>query len=1032
MAFMTEEDLENISIEWFKEIGYSFVHGPILAPDGSSPEREDFRQVILIERLRTALKKLNPEVPSATIESAVLQLTNPNIPGLLSSNRQFHQWITTGLLIKYMDGDQEIGIRLKIIDFEDSASNDWLVVNQLKVKGPKRTRIPDVVVYINGLPIAVIELKNPTDEKADIWAAFNQLQTYKDNIPDLFTPNVLLVISDGTFAKVGSLSASQERFQQWRVIEQEQDLDPLGKFRELETLVRGLFDKQRLLDFIRSFCLFEDDGEIIKKIAAYHQFHAVRTAVERVVEASKPDGDRKGGVVWHTQGAGKSIEMACLAGKLLTDPRLQNPTLVMVTDRQDLDGQLFGVFAGAKELLGEAPKQAESRQDLRDLLDNRPSGGIIFTTIQKFATESDEEKFPTLTDRKNVVVICDEAHRTQYGFKGRIDRKTGEIKYGLAKALRDALPQATFLAFTGTPISQDDRDTQAVFGHYVSIYDIQQAVEDGATVPIYYESRLAKLKLKDSALPLVDEKVDEIFEDEDDIPSNEKAKGRWAALEALVGAEPRLKEVASDLIAHYEQRSKTQPGKAIVVGMSRDICARLYNTIISLCPDWHDSDHMKGAIKVVMTASASESKLLQPHHTSKQQKKDLEKRFKDPADPLKIVLVRDMWLTGFDAPCLATMYVDKPMKGANLAQAIARVNRVFRDKPGGLIVDYIGIAPQLKEALATYTAAKGKGRPTLDTSEAVRILKEQIQIAKDILHPVDFSGFQEKSKRLETLSICLDHILGITDGKQRFCDTVLKMTKANALCGTTDEVKDLEDDVVFLQALKALLIKGPGPKPPGEGVDYQLQQLLSESLVAEGVTDVFKVAGLKNPDISIMSDGFLEEVSKIPQKNLAVELLQRLLKDELKSKFKTNIVKQKRFSEMLSASLNKYSNRAIEAAQVIEELIAMAKKFREDLERGIALGLDSSEKSFYDALADNPSAQELMKEEILVKMARELAELLRRDATIDWQYKENVQAKLRLKIKTLLKRYKYPPDQQAIAVDLVLQQAETLGEELTS
>ncbi|WP_269609280.1 type I restriction endonuclease subunit R [Prochlorococcus marinus] len=1033
MAFINEEYLEDMSIEWFKEIGYSFVHGPDLAPDGKSPEREDYCQVILIDRLRTALKKFNPEVPPATIESAILQLSNPNIPALLSSNMQFHQWIITGLPITYMDGDQEIGIRLKVIRFDDPASNDWLVVNQLKVKGPKRTRIPDVVVYINGLPIAVIELKNPTNEKADIWAAFNQLQTYKDNIPDLFTPNVLLVISDGTYAKVGSLSASQERFQQWRVIEQEQDLDPLGKFRELETLVRGLFDKQRLLDFIRSFCLFEDDGEIIKKIAAYHQFHAVRTAVERVVEASKPDGDRKGGVVWHTQGAGKSIEMACLAGKLLTDPRLQNPTLVMVTDRQDLDGQLFGVFAGAKALLGESPKQAESRQDLRDLLDNRPSGGIIFTTIQKFAIESDEEKFPTLTDRKNVIVICDEAHRTQYGFKGRIDSKTGEIKYGLAKALRDALPQATFLAFTGTPISQDDRDTQAVFGHYVSIYDIQQAVEDGATVPIFYESRLAKLKLKDSALPLVDEKVDEIFEDEDDIYSNERAKGRWAALEALVGAEPRLKEVASDLIAHYEQRSKTQPGKALIVGMSRDICARLYNIIIALRPDWHDPDHMKGAIKVVMTASASESKLLQPHHTSKQQKKDLENRFKDPADPLKIVLVRDMWLTGFDAPCLATMYVDKPMKGANLAQAIARVNRVFRDKPGGLIVDYIGIAPQLKEALATYTAAKGKGRPTLDTSEAARILKEQIQIAKDILHPVDWSSFEEKGKVLELISNCLDHILGIADGKQRFCDTVLKITKAFALCGATDEAITLTKEVAFLQAIRAPLIKGEVQNnPPGKGVDYQLQQLLSESLVVEGVTDVFKVAGLKNPDISIMSDAFLAEVSKIPQKNLAVELLQRLIKDELKSKFKTNVVKQKRFSEMLNASLNKYSNRAIEAAQVIEELIAMAKKFREDLERGIALGLDSSEQSFYDALADNPSAQELMKEEILVKMARELAELLRRDATIDWQYKENVQAKLRLKIKTLLKRYKYPPDQQAIAVDLVLQQAETLGEELTN
>lgn len=1037
MAFISEDDLEQMSLEWFQEIGYTFIHGPNLLPKkasketNSKPERPNERQVVLTGRLRSALRKLNPGVPAATIESAVLQLANPNVPGLLAPNRQFHKWMTTGLPITYMDGNQEVGIRLKVIGFDDPKSNDWLVVNQLTVKGPKQKRIPDVVVYLNGLPIAVLELKNPADEKADIWAAFNQLQTYKTDIEDLFISNVLMVISDGTYARVGSLSASRERFQQWRVIDAEQDVDPLGKFRELETLIRGLFDQRRLLDFICSFCLFEDDGQIIKKIAAYHQFHAVRAAVERVAEASKPGGDRKGGVVWHTQGAGKSIEMACLAGKLLRDPRFQNPTLVMVTDRQDLDGQLFGVFAGAGELLGENPQQADSRQELRDLLASRPSGGIIFTTIQKFATEDGEDKFPTLSDRHNVVVICDEAHRTQYGFKGRLDTKTGEIKYGLAKALRDALPEATFLAFTGTPISQDDRDTQAVFGHYVSIYDIQQAVEDGATVPIYYESRLAKLALKESVLPTVDDKVDDLFSDEDDIPAAERAKSRWAALEALVGAEPRLKQVAADLVSHYEQRSKTQPGKAMVVAMSRDICARLYDAITALRPDWHDPDTSKGAIKVVMTASASDEQHLQPHHTSKQQKKDLEKRFKDPADPLKIVIVRDMWLTGFDAPCMATMYVDKPMKGANLAQAIARVNRVFKDKPGGLIVDYIGIAPQLKEALATYTAAKGKGKPTLDTSEAVRILKEQLQIAKDILHPIDWSGFREKGKALELISNCLDHILGIADGKQRFCDTVLKVTKAFALCGTTDEAVSVMDEVAFLQAVRAPLIKSEGGTPGSEtDVNYQLQQLLSESLVAEGVTDVFKVAGLKNPDISIMSEQFLVEVAKIPQKNLAVELLQRLIKDELKTKFKTNVVKQKRFSEMLQASLNKYSNRAIEAAQVIEELIAMARKFREDLERGVALGLTSSEQSFYDALADNSSAQELMKEDVLATMAKELAEILRRDATIDWQFKENVRAKLRLKIKTLLKKYKYPPDQQVTAIDLVLQQAETLGEEL--
>jgi len=1031
MALISEDHLEQQALAWFQEMGYRLVHGPQLAPDGATPERENFRQVVLTGRLREALKRLNPEAPAATIETAVPQLATPSVPGLLAANRQFHRWMTTGLPITYMDGNREVGTRLKVIGFDDPAANDWLVVNQLAVQGPRHNRRSDIVVYLNGLPIAVLELKNPVNEKVDIRSAFNQLQTYKDNIPDLFIANVLMVISDGAYARVGSLSASWERFQQWRVIDTEQALDPLGKFRELETLIRGLFHQKRLLEFICSFCLFEENGKITKKIAAYHQFHAVRAAVERVAEAIKPGGDRKGGVVWHTQGAGKSIEMVCLAGKLLTDPRLQNPTLVMVTDRLDLDGQLFGIFAGAGDLLGETPRQADSRQELRDLLANRPSGGIIFTTIQKFASEPGEEKFPILSDRRNVVVVCDEAHRTQYGFKGRLDSKTGEIKYGLAKALRDALPEATFLAFTGIPVSRSDRDTQAVFGHYVSVYDIQQAVEDGATVPIYYESRLAKLALEESVLPAVDNRVDDLFTHEDDIPAAERAKSRWAALEALVGAEPRLEQVAKDLVSHYEQRSKTQPGKAMIVVMSRDICVRLYDAITALRPGWHDADHRKGAIKVVMTASAADAKHLQPHHTSKQEKKALEKRFKDSADPLKIVLVRDMWLTGFDAPCMATMYVDKPMRGANLAQAIARVNRVFKDKPGGLIVDYIGIAPQLKQALADYTASRGKGKPTLDTSEAVQILKEQLQIAKDILHPVDWSGFREKGEALELISRCLDHILGITDGKQRFCDTVLKITKAFALCGATDEAMAVIEVVAFLQAVRALLIKGDG-SGSGGGVDvnYELQQLLSEALVAEGVTDIFKVAGLKNPDISIMSDEFLAEIARIPRKNLAVELLQRLIKDGLKTKFKTNVVKQKRFSELLKASLNKYANRAVEAAQVVEELIDMAKMFREELERGVALDLTNEEKSFYDALADNPSAQELMKQDVLATMARELAEILRRDATIDWQFKENVRAKLRLKIKSLLKRYKYPPDQQVTAIELVLQQAETLGEDL--
>lgn len=1031
MALISEEHLEEACLGWFQAIGYNRVHGPRLSADRETPERENVRQVVLTGRLRAALKRLNPNVPAEAVTAAVQQLTNPGVPGLLSANRQFHRWMTTGLPVTCADGREQVGLRLQVIGFDDPAANDWLVVNQLAVQGSRHRRRPDVVVYLNGLPIAVIELKNPADEEADLWAAFNQLQTYKRDSPDLFVANVLLVISDGIRARVGSLSATRERFPQWRVIEVEQDLDPLGKHRELETLIRGLFDRGRLLDFIRSFCLFEDNGQVVKKIAAYHQFHAVRAAVERVVEASRAGGDRKGGVVWHTQGAGKSIEMACLAGKLLTDPRMGNPTLVMVTDRQDLDGQLFGIFARAGDLLGEQPQQAASRQELRERLANRPSGGIVFTTIQKFAPEPGEHRFPALSRRRNIVVICDEAHRTQYGFKGRLDTTTGAVRYGLAKSLRDALPEATFLAFTGTPVSRDDRDTQAVFGNYVSVYDIQQAMEDGATVPIYYESRLAKLSLKEGALPAVDEKVEEIFDDEDDIPAVERAKGRWAALEALVGAEPRLQQVAADLVAHYEQRSRIQPGKAMVVAMSRDICARLYSAIVALRPHWHSPDYRRGAIKVVMTASASDAEHLQPHHTSKQQKKHLEKRFKDPADPLRMVLVRDMWLTGFDAPCMATMYIDKPMQGVNLAQAIARVNRVFQDKPGGLVVDYIGIAPQLKAALAIYTAASGKGKPTIDTGEAVQILKEQLQVAKDVLHPVDWSGFRTRGRALGLVASCLDHVLESADRKQRFCDTVLKITRAFALCSTTEAAAARAEEVAFLQAVRAPLLKRDNPAPSGDGADYKLQQLLSEALVAEGVSDVFEIAGLKHPDLGILSDRFLEEISAIPQKNLAVELLRRLMTDEIRLTFRTNHVKQKRFSELLAAALKKYANRSIEAAQVIEELVAMARTMREDLARGAALGLTPAEQCFYDALADNRSAQDLMEEEVLTAMARELAGMLKRDVTVDWQFKENVRAKLRRKIKTLLKRYRYPPDQQATAVKTVLLQAETLGEELS-
>ena len=1032
MSLINEEQVELQSIKWFEELGYQYKDGYKIAPEGINPERDDFRKVILEDRLRSALIKINSDIPSQTINNSISQILNPNIPSLLNCNREMHKWITKGLKVNFMEDNREVGRQLKLIDFENIDNNDWLVVNQFEIKGDQRLRRPDVLVFVNGMPLGVIELKNPADVHADIWSAYNQLQTYKDNIPDLFNTNGVLVISDGIQARMGSLTATQERFMRWRTIDGEV-VDPLGAHQDLETLIRGFFNKETFLNYIRYFCIFEDDKTIIKKIAGYHQFYAVQKALEKVVEASQIDGDKKGGVVWHTQGAGKSLEMTCLAGQIVSDIRLGNPTIVMVTDRQDLDGQLFGVFNDAGDLLGESPKQANSIKELKDLLSDRPSGGIIFTTIQKFRPEKDEEKFSILTDRHNVIVMCDEAHRTQYGFKGVIDQKTGQMKYGLARALRDGLPNATFLAFTGTPISQDDRDTQAVFGEYVDIYDIQQAVDDGATVPIYYESRLAKIKLDESKIPVIDDEVEVIFEDgvESD-EQQEKAKSKWSQMEALVGAKPRLQEVAKDLIEHFETRSKTQPGKAMIIGMSRDICARLYEELIFLKPEWDSKDHMKGGIKVVMTASASDAAHLQKHHTSKQQKKDLEKRFKDPSNELKIVIVRDMWLTGFDAPCLTTMYVDKPMQGANLAQAIARVNRVFADKPGGLIVDYIGIAPQLKEALATYSGANGKGRPTIDASEALRILEEKLTVAKELLHPIDWSDFRNKA--LQLLPKCIDHILEQEDGRKRYCDTVLSITRAFALCGAMEKAKDFADKVAFHQAIRGPLIKTGrgGGRGYFKDTDFELKQLVSESLVADGVSDIFKMAGINTPDISILSEEFLKEVQKMPQKNLAVELLNKLINDQVKSRFRTNIVKQKKFSDLLQNALSKYQNRSIEAAQVIAELIEMAKEFKKDIEKTDELNLDPAENAFYDALSNNKSAEDLMGEEVLIEIAREVAEKLRQNISVDWSVRESVRARLRLIVKNLLRKYKYPPDDQDEAVELVLSQAEMVSEELVA
>ena len=826
---------------------------------------------------------------------------------------------------------------------------------------------------------------------------------------------------------MGSLSANAERFMQWRTIDGV-SLDPLGPFNELETLIRGVLNPTRLLDYLCYFILFEDDGGLIKKIAGYHQFQAVLAAVEHVLTASMPGGTHKGGVVWHTQGSGKSITMTCFAARIMREPMMENPTIVVITDRNDLDGQLFGVFSLAQDLLREEPLQIGNRKDLRDKLANRPSGGIIFTTIQKFMPGEDEDNFPLLSGRSNIVVIADEAHRTQYGFEAKLKGEEGQERYqaGYAQHLRDALPNATFVAFTGTPVASEDRDTRAVFGDYIHVYDMQQAQEDGATVAIYFESRLAKLGLKTEELALVDAEVEELAEDQEE-DQQAKLKTRWAALEKVVGAEPRVAAVASDLVAHFEERQKTIAGKAMVVAMSREICVHLYNEITRIRPEWHDDDPEKGTIKIIMTGSASDKALLRPHVYTKQIKTRLEKRFKDPSDPLQIVIVRDMWLTGFDAPCVHTLYIDKPMKGHNLMQAIARVNRVFKDKQGGLVVDYIGIANELKSALKEYTASKGRGRPTVDAAEAFSILEEKLDILRGMMHGYNYSDFLTSGHK--RLAGAANHILGLDDGKKRFADAASAMSKAFSLCCTLDAAKTVREEVAFFQAVKVILTKRSGDKAlTDQARDLAMRQIIDSAITSEGVVDIFSAAGLDKPNIGILDDEFLADVKNLPERNLAVELLERLLQGEIKSRFARNVVQNKKFSDLLMDVVKRYQNRAIETAQVIEELIEMAKKFREASHRGETLGLTEDEVRFYDALADNESAVRELSDETLKKIAHELTENLKQNLTVDWSSRENIRAKLRLMVKRILRKYKYPPDRQESAIELVLQQAKVMGE----
>jgi type I restriction enzyme R subunit len=1010
----TESVVEEAALDWLAGLGYAVAHGSDII---DSERGGDYGRVVLADRLRAALVQLNPKVPASAIEEAFRKLTIPDSPSLVGGNHAMHRLLVEGVPVEYQRQDGSMGGDIvRVIDFDDPANNDFLAVNQLTVVENKHERRPDVVLYVNGLPLAVLELKNAADENATIWSAFNQLQTYKSQIPSLFTWNAALVISDGLAARIGTLTADKERFMPWRTIAGEQ-LAPAA-MPELQIVLEGVFEKTRFLQLVRHFIVFEDEGggKLVKKMAGYHQFHAVNLALAATIKATGAGGDRRVGVVWHTQGSGKSLTMAFYAGRVVLEPAMKNPTILMLTDRNDLDEQLFGTFARCKELLRQEPMQAESRGHLRELL-KTDSGGVIFTTVHKFFPTADEAKFPLLSDRRNIVVMADEAHRSQYDF---VD--------GFAAHMRNALPGASFIGFTGTPIEKADANTRAVFGDYVSVYDIERAVKDSATVPIYYESRLAKLNLDEAKKPKLDAEFEEATEGEE-TSHKEKLKTKWAALEALVGADERIKLVAADLVAHWEKRLEAMDGKAMIVCMSRRICIDLYKALIALRPEWHHAADDKGVLKVVMTGSATDPQDWQPHIRSKPRREELAKRFKNAADSFKIVIVRDMWLTGFDAPCLHTMYADKPMRGHGLMQAIARVNRVFTDKPGGLVVDYLGLAHELKQALATYTESGGKGQTAIDQDEAVALMREKYEVCAAFFHGFDHSTWAagNATQKLGILPAAQEHILKQDDGKNRFVKAVVELSKAFALAVPADEALAVVDDVAFFQAIKSVLTKSAGgePRDPSQ-IDHAIRQIVSRAVSSDEVIDIFAAAGLKKPDISVLSDEFLAEVRGLPQRNLAVEMLRKLLSGEIKQRAKKNVVQARSFREMLEKSITRYQNRAIETAAVIEELIGLAKDMREAQQRGEQLGLTDDEIAFYDALEVNDSAVKVLGDEVLKLIAQDLVRAVRNNLTIDWTVRENVRANLRVIIKRILRKYGYPPDKQARATELVLAQAEVL------
>lgn len=1063
MVKLTESAIEDFAIEQLEVLGFKHVYGPSIAPDSDSPERKRWDQVILAGRLEAALRRINPDLPASVMDTALKAVERTQSPDLLASNEAFHRLLTEGVKVSIQQDGAERGVDVWLIDFDNPANNEFLVVNQFTVIENNNKKRPDLVLFVNGLPLVVIELKNAADENATVKSAFQQLETYKSTISGLFTYNALLVISDGLDARAGSLSAGFSRFMAWKPPE-----SIVGSVLTsgLETIINHMLAPETLLDLIRHFIVFEKSKKedpatglisvnTVKKIAAYHQYYAVNAAVASTLRAShagiagdpaaygvataqdQPFGDRKAGVVWHTQGSGKSLSMVFYTGKIVL--AMNNPTVVVITDRNDLDDQLFDTFAACKQLLRQEPRQAENRQQLKDLL-RVASGGVVFTTIQKF--QPDEGNiYDQLSERTNIIVIADEAHRTQYGFSAKtVDDKSQDgtvigkkLVYGFAKYLRDALPNATYLGFTGTPIESTDVNTPAVFGNYVDIYDIAQAVEDGATVRIYYESRLAKVQLSEEGKKLVQELDDELEQDE--LTETQKAKAKWTQLEALIGSKRRIDNIAQDIVSHFEARQQVFDGKGMIVSMSRRIAAELYAAIVALRPDWHSDDPAKGVVKVVMTAASSDGPQMAKHHTTKQLRRALADRMKDPDDALKLVIVRDMWLTGFDAPCMHTLYIDKPMKGHNLMQAIARVNRVYLDKPGGLVVDYLGIASDLKEALSFYSDAGGKGDPAQAQEQAVSLMLEKLEVVSQMFHGFPYENFFDAgtSQKLSLILAAEEHILGLEDGKRRYINEVTALSQAFAIAVPHEQAMDVKDEVALFQAVKARLAKfnSTGEGRSDEDIETTIRQVIDKALVSDQVIDIFDAAGIKKPDISILSEEFMQELRNHKHKNIALEVLKKILNDEIKVRARTNLVKSRSLMEMLESSIKKYHNKIITAAEVIDELIKLSKEIVATDAEAKNMGLSDYEYAFYTAVASNDSARELMSQEVLRELAVALYHNIKENASIDWTMKESVRAKLKVVVRRLLRKYGYPPDMQLLATETVMKQAEMLASELT-